>query len=141
MRSLGFDAAFRRSGKTSSPAPGALKNLKWLMVVAAGTMCLAGEPASARDGWVTCTGVLVEVDMADTPTAVIYDYGAGSSETHSCVVELGHSSLKGICRSGQACTITGRYFEQTNNIYHIRKWDSAEAAASYHASNDSRSGE
>ena len=118
---------------------------KWMILPAMGAVVLALQPAAvfANRGWVTCTGimvqVMVEVDMSDVPTAVIYDSGKDSTDTHSCVVELGPAGqwpLQGSCHNGERCTVSGRYAEKINNVYYLRDTDRIERNSSYRRSDN-----
>jgi hypothetical protein len=82
---------------------------------------------------VTCTGILIPVDMvphADFPMAVIYENGDGSSNSHTCVLDLGHAGhwpLRGDCWEGEKCVLTGSYFKKIGNTYYMRDWYEAKA--------------
>jgi hypothetical protein len=104
---------------------------KW-MIVTAGTMCMiTGYPSFAQRNAVTCTGILVEVDMnprADFPMAVIYD-NTDMSATRTCVLDVGHAGhwpLRGACEPGEKCRIIGPYFKKIGNTYYMRQWDKVE---------------
>ena len=88
--------------------------------------------ARAGERTVTCSGILIEVDMnpsADFPMAVVYD-GTDSLNAHTCILDLGragHWPLKGACWTGEKCTLSGPYFKRIGNTYYMRRWDRAEA--------------
>ena len=76
----------------------------WMLAATGAAMCLVtgSYPGLAqKDRVVTCTGILIEVDMnarADFPMAVVYD-NSDSLASRTCVLDLGHAGhwpLKGV---------------------------------------------
>lgn len=106
--------------------------MKALALVAVAALCITSYPALAQKKAVTCTGILIEVDMnsrADFPMAVVYD-NTEALNTHTCVLDVGHAGhwpLKGACWTGETCVLTGPYFKKIGNTYYVREWDKAEA--------------
>jgi hypothetical protein len=99
-----------------------------------GILCAAAlHPALAqKKAIVTCTGILIEVDMnpgADFPMAVVYD-DSDTIGSHTCVLDLGHAAhwpLRGACYTGEKCVLKGPYFKKIGNTYYMKEWEKAEA--------------
>ncbi len=108
--------------------------MKSRILLALSALCAAASPSAlAQKGrTVTCTGILIEVDMiarADFPMAVVYD-NTDILASHTCVLDLGHAGhwpLKGACWVGEKCMLSGPYFTKIGNTYYMREWDKAEA--------------
>jgi hypothetical protein len=104
----------------------------WIPVATGPVLWLATgcHPAVAQKNRVTCTGILIEVDMnphADFPMAVVYD-NTESPNSHTRVLDLGragHWPLRGACSPGQKCVLSGPYFKKIGNTYYMREWDKA----------------
>ena len=81
---------------------------------------------------ITCTGILIEVDMtprADFPMAVVYD-NSDELKWRTWVLDLGHAGhwpLRGACWVGEKCVLSGPYYKKIGNTYYMREWDKAEA--------------
>jgi hypothetical protein len=92
----------------------------------------ASTIAVAQKRTVTCSGILIEVDMiagAAFPMAVVYD-NTDELNTRTCVLDVGragHWPLKGACSTGEKCILSGPYFKKIGNTYYMRAWDKAEA--------------
>jgi hypothetical protein len=92
-------------------------DMKRCLSALASMICIGiGHPALAQKrSVVTCTGILIEVDMklgADFPMAVVYD-DSDPGGTRTCVLDLGHAGhwpLKGACWTGEKCVLSGPYF-------------------------------
>jgi hypothetical protein len=104
--------------------------MKILLTALASVLAVLTAPAAlAENGHITCTGVLVEVDMnpqADFPMVVIYDNSKKELEPHTCVLDVGsagHWPLRGICIPGMECTLSGPYYKKIGNTYYMRDWD------------------
>ena len=105
----------------------------WILFAASAFCVVASHSALAQKGRVvTCTGILIEVDMiprADFPMAVVYD-NTDMLASHTCVLDLGHAGhwpLKGACWTGEKCVLSGPYFKKISSTYYMRQWDKAEA--------------
>lgn len=103
--------------------------MKLALPLAVSVTVLIG-PASAQQPRITCSGMLIEVDMkasADFPMAVVYDNQVDPPRT--CVLDVGragHWPLRGACTVGEKCLISGPYYRRINNTYYMRQWDRAE---------------
>ena len=98
------------------------------LIVGGSTIAVAQKPT------VTCTGILIEVDMivgAAFPMAVVYDNTDElKSGTRTCVLDVGragHWPLRGACWTGEKWILSGPYFKKIGNTYYMRAWDKAEA--------------
>jgi hypothetical protein len=109
-----------------------MKNVMFITTSALLCLLACCYSAGAQKNRVTCTGLLIEVDMnpnADFPMAVVYD-DTDSVAPHACVLDVGragHWPLKGACWVGEKCVISGKYFKKIGKTYYMREWDKAEA--------------
>ena len=101
----------------------------WLLFTA---VCLGITQPAFGAQKITCTGILIEVDMtprADFPMAVVYD-NSDELKWRTCVLDLGHAGhwpLRGACWVGEKCVLSGPYYKKIGNTYYMREWDKAEA--------------
>jgi hypothetical protein len=78
------------------------------------------RPAAAQSNRITCTGILIDVDLsagAEWPLAVIYD----SSGHYTCTIDRkgsGHDPLRP-CSVGEKCRVVGT-FRKIGQTYSIR---------------------
>ena len=115
---------------------------------------IASTAFAQNRGLVTCSGILIEVDMDPEahyqlspreqdeckrcgyfPMTVVYDNDDPSGATRTCVLDVGpagHWPLKGSCWPGERCTLTGPYFKRIGNTYYMRLWDKVKASAPGH---------
>jgi hypothetical protein len=115
------------------------------------TALIASTAFAQNRGVVTCSGVLIEVDMEPYynrlpppnnnckrcgyfPMTVVYD-NDDPSGTRTCVLDVGfagHWPLRGSCWPGERCTLTGPYFKRIGDTYYMRLWDNVSASAPDH---------
>jgi hypothetical protein len=102
------------------------------MLTMLAALCIAGSFPALAQNRITCTGILIAVDMvprAMFPMAVIYD-NTEEFNPHTCVLDVGpagHWPLRGACSEGFKCRISGRYFKKIGHTYYMREWDKAES--------------
>ena len=86
----------------------------WLLFTA---VCLGMTQPAFGAQKITCTGILIEVDMtprADFPMAVVYD-NSDELKWRTCVLDLGHAGhwpLRGACWVGERCVLSGPYYKK-----------------------------
>jgi hypothetical protein len=92
-------------------------------ILLAVTLVALSSPAFAQSREVTCTGILVDVDMksnAPWPLAVIYDANGG----YTCAIDrlnAGHDPLRP-CDVGERCSVVGIYTKKIRQTYLIKRF-------------------
>jgi hypothetical protein len=92
-----------------------------MLSIAVSAFSLCSCMAFAESGRVTCTGMLVPLELspkADWPLTVIYD-----AQVYTCLVDwgrAGHDPLRGSgCKPGSDCRVIGTYKRKIGQTYFI----------------------